>query len=368
MPPPSSSGWACRCTDPERSVRSLSGGQRQLVAVARAVVHQPRLLLLDEPTASLGVQESALVEELIARVQAQGTTIVLACHDISQMFRLADRIAVLRHGRLVAEVAPSEVHPGDVVALVSGQEVDASARRQLTRLHGLTDRLVSADPSSSLSLILSALGAALGSERLCIHLLAESGLVCAASLGLAPSAAVRRGPSCRWARRAAPVGLAASRAMPDHRGRRARRGGLDRLRRAGQVGEGRQLLVGSGARPGRAPGRHHRVPRHRGQAAARRPRPGHALRRVRGQRYRAGPAAGRSHLPQPACWRRSGRCSRPWLARPRSPTGCASPSSCSAAGWRPTRWRCWSSRPTGRRAAGRPPPWPTLPRPGPVPG
>jgi signal transduction histidine kinase/ABC-type multidrug transport system ATPase subunit len=172
--------------DPERSVRSLSGGQRQLVAVARAVVHQPRLLLLDEPTASLGVQESALVEDLIARVRAQGTTIVLACHDISQMFRLADRIAVLRHGRLVAEVAPSEVHPGDVVALVSGQEVDASARRQLTRLHGLTDRLVSADPSSSLSLILSALGAALGSERLCIHLLADSRLVCAASLGLAP--------------------------------------------------------------------------------------------------------------------------------------------------------------------------------------
>jgi signal transduction histidine kinase/ABC-type multidrug transport system ATPase subunit len=172
--------------DPERSVRSLSGGQRQLVAVARAVVHQPRLLLLDEPTASLGVQESALVEELIARVRAQGTTIVLACHDISQMFRLADRIAVLRHGQLVAEVAPSEVHPGDVVALVSGQEVDASARRQLTRLHGLTDRLVSADPSSSLSLILSALGAALGSERLCIHLLADSRLVCAASLGLAP--------------------------------------------------------------------------------------------------------------------------------------------------------------------------------------
>ena len=89
------------------------------------------------------------------------------------MFRLADRIVVLRHGRVVAEVAPSEVHPDDVVALLSGQEVDSSARRQLTRLHGLTDRLVSADPSSSLSLILSALGAALGSERLCIHLLED---------------------------------------------------------------------------------------------------------------------------------------------------------------------------------------------------
>jgi signal transduction histidine kinase/ABC-type sulfate/molybdate transport systems ATPase subunit len=172
--------------DTTRSVRSLSGGQRQLVAVARAMARSPRLLLLDEPTAALGVQESALVEELILRVREQGTTIVLACHDISQMFRLADRIVVLRHGRVVAEVAPSEVHPDDVVALLSGQEMDSSARRQLTRLHGLTDRLVSADPSSSLSLILSALGAALGSERLCIHLLEGSSLACAASLGLPP--------------------------------------------------------------------------------------------------------------------------------------------------------------------------------------
>jgi signal transduction histidine kinase/ABC-type multidrug transport system ATPase subunit/GAF domain-containing protein len=172
--------------DTTRSVRSLSGGQRQLVAVARAMARDPRLLLLDEPTAALGVQESALVEELILRLREHGTTIVLACHDISQMFRLADRIVVLRHGRVVAEVAPSEVHPDDVVALLSGQEMDSSARRQLTRLHGLTDRLVSADPSSSLSLILSALGAALGSERLCIHLLDGSSLVCAASLGLPP--------------------------------------------------------------------------------------------------------------------------------------------------------------------------------------
>ncbi|HWG61855.1 MAG TPA: ATP-binding cassette domain-containing protein [Streptosporangiaceae bacterium] len=172
--------------DTTRSVRSLSGGQRQLVAVARAMAHNPRLLLLDEPTAWLGVQESALIEKLITRLRERGTTIVLACHDVSQMFRLADRIAILRHGRLVAEVAPSEVHPDDVVALLSGQEVDSSARRQLTRLHGLTGRLVSADPSSSLSLILSALGAALGTERLCIHLVDDSSLAMAASLGLPP--------------------------------------------------------------------------------------------------------------------------------------------------------------------------------------
>jgi len=170
--------------DTTRSVGTLSGGQRQLVAVARAMSRGPRLLLLDEPTAALGVSESLQVENLIARLREHGTTILLACHDLDQMFRLADRIVVLRHGRVAADVLPDEVHPDDVAALIAGQQIDSSARRQLTRLHGLADRLVSAEPSSSLSLILSALGAALGSEQLCIHLLDGDALVCAASLGV----------------------------------------------------------------------------------------------------------------------------------------------------------------------------------------
>jgi len=195
------------------SVRWLSGGQRQLVAVARAMGRRPRLLALDEPTANLGVKESAQVEELIMSVREQGTTILLACHDIDQMFRLADRIVVLRQGRIVADLRPADTHPDDVVALLSGQQVDSSARRQLTRLHGLTDRLVSADPSSSLSLILSALGAALSSERLCIHLVSDRSLFCAASLGFSP------GELEPWARLpfgpgGGPVGLAAADERP----------------------------------------------------------------------------------------------------------------------------------------------------------
>jgi signal transduction histidine kinase/ABC-type multidrug transport system ATPase subunit len=199
--------------DTTRSVRSLSGGQRQMVAVARAMGSRPRLLVLDEPTASLGVKESAQVEELILGLREQGTTILLACHDIDQMFRLADRIVVLRQGRIVGDLHPSDTHPDDVVALLSGQQVDSSARHQLTRLHGLTDRLVSADPSSSLPLILSALGQALGSERLCIHLVSDRTLLCAASLGftqgqLDPWARLPFGPA------GGPAGMAAADERP----------------------------------------------------------------------------------------------------------------------------------------------------------
>lgn len=169
--------------DTTRLVGSLPGGQRQLVALAKAIARRPRLLVLDEPTASLGVVETAQVEELITSLRDQGTTILLASRDSEQMFRLADRIVVMRHGRVVAELDPSTTHPDDLAALLSGQQVDSSARRQLTRLHGLADRLVSADPSSSLSLILSALAAALGSEKVCIHVVRGGSLVCAASRG-----------------------------------------------------------------------------------------------------------------------------------------------------------------------------------------
>jgi signal transduction histidine kinase/ABC-type multidrug transport system ATPase subunit len=170
-------------TDTTRLVGSLPGGQRRLVAVAKAISRDPRLLVLDEPTASLGVMEAGQVEELITSLRRRGTTILLATRDIEQMFRLADRIVVLRRGSVVAELDPRGTHPDDVAALLSGQQVDSSARRQLTRLHGLADRLVSADPSSSLSLILSALGAALGSDMVCIHVVTGQSLVCAAALG-----------------------------------------------------------------------------------------------------------------------------------------------------------------------------------------
>jgi ABC-type multidrug transport system ATPase subunit/signal transduction histidine kinase len=170
--------------DTTQSVGALSGGQRQLVAVARAMRDRPRLLILDEPTASLGVQESAQVESLSRRLSDEGTTILLVSHDIDQMFRLADRITVMRHGQIVADVPTATGHPDEIIAFISGQPVDSSPRRQLDRLHSLVGQLTSVDPASSLAVILSALGTALAADRLCIHLVDGERLRLTAAVGL----------------------------------------------------------------------------------------------------------------------------------------------------------------------------------------
>jgi len=199
-----------RIPDTTLPVGSLSSGQRQLVALAKAISRRARMVVLDEPTDTLGAVEAAQVEELIGRLHEGGTTILLVSRDTEQMFRLAQKIVVLRHGRAVAELDPRTSHRDDIAALLSGQQVDTSARRQLTRLHGLADRLVSADPSSSLSVILSALGPALGTEHACIHVVSDGALECAASVGftaeeVAPWAQLPFGPA------GGPPGMAAER-------------------------------------------------------------------------------------------------------------------------------------------------------------
>ncbi|MGA8296842.1 MAG: histidine kinase dimerization/phospho-acceptor domain-containing protein, partial [Acidimicrobiales bacterium] len=167
-----------------RTVGTLSSGQRQSIAVAKAMQSQPRLLILDEPTAALGVHETRKVEELIAKFRSEGTTIVLVSHDVEQVFSLADRILVLYRGRVAADLAPSETHPDDVVAIMAGHSPDVTARHQLNRLQNLVDQLASAKPNSSLPLIVSALGAALRTDQLCIHLVEDQSLRCVAAIGL----------------------------------------------------------------------------------------------------------------------------------------------------------------------------------------
>jgi len=151
--------------DTTQAVGTLSNGQRRLLTLGTALMRRPRLLVLDEPTASLGQLETDEVERLLTRARLAGIAVLLASRDIPQMFRLADRIVVLRHGRAVAQLLPHESHPDDAAALLSGGTVGGSARRQLIRLHGLADSLALSEPSSGLTLIVSALSAALGVDR-----------------------------------------------------------------------------------------------------------------------------------------------------------------------------------------------------------
>jgi signal transduction histidine kinase/ABC-type multidrug transport system ATPase subunit len=159
----------------DRSVGVLSRGQRQLVAMARALLPDPRLLILDEPTASLGVVETLCVQAVIREARDAGMGILLATHDLEQVFGLADRVVVLRQGRVVADVSAVEVQRADVIALMSGIETDSVARRQLDRLRSLVDQLSDVEPSATLPLILSAMAAALDQEMLCVHLLHGEG-------------------------------------------------------------------------------------------------------------------------------------------------------------------------------------------------
>ena len=99
-------------------VRSLSGGQRQAVAIARAVYFNARVLIMDEPTAALGPMETAQVRNLIRQLKGEGIGIFLISHDIHDVFDLSDRISVMYHGRIVDTVPKDSVTPDDVVSMI----------------------------------------------------------------------------------------------------------------------------------------------------------------------------------------------------------------------------------------------------------
>jgi D-xylose transport system ATP-binding protein len=107
-----------------RSVRSpvssLSGGQRQSVAISRAVMWNSKIVVLDEPTAALGVAQTHQVLELIKRLREQGLGVVLISHNLYDMFEVSDRIVVLRLGRRVATFERAAATPEDVVAAITG--------------------------------------------------------------------------------------------------------------------------------------------------------------------------------------------------------------------------------------------------------
>ncbi len=99
-------------------VRALSGGQRQSVAIARAIYFNARVLIMDEPTAALGPQETQQVAELILQLKKEGIGIFLISHDIHDVFDLADRVAVMKNGRLVGTARTSDVTKDEVLGMI----------------------------------------------------------------------------------------------------------------------------------------------------------------------------------------------------------------------------------------------------------
>ena len=113
-------------------VRALSGGQRQSVAIARAVYFNARILIMDEPTAALGPQETQMVAELIAELKKQGLGIFLISHDIHDVMDLCDRVSVMKNGQLVGTERVEDVTDDDILGMIilgkkPGQNGDAAA-------------------------------------------------------------------------------------------------------------------------------------------------------------------------------------------------------------------------------------------------
>ncbi len=104
----------------DQVVETLSGGQRQGVAVARACAFGSNVVILDEPTAALGVKESRKVLDLILDVRARGISIVLISHNMPHVFEIADRVHIHRLGRRIAQVRPDEITMSDAVAIMTG--------------------------------------------------------------------------------------------------------------------------------------------------------------------------------------------------------------------------------------------------------
>jgi D-xylose transport system ATP-binding protein len=115
--------------DVRRSVSTLSGGQRQAVAVARATLWDAKLLILDEPTAALGITQTAQVLELVRRLRDRGLGVIVISHNIDVVFDVADRIVVLYVGRRVATFERAKTSPEEVVSAILGVPFRGAERR-----------------------------------------------------------------------------------------------------------------------------------------------------------------------------------------------------------------------------------------------
>ena len=107
----------------QRAMRQMSGGQRQAVAIARAVYWDARLMIMDEPTAALAVAEQRKVLDLCRTLRDRGVPVLIISHNLQDVFAVADRIVVLRRARKVAELIAKETNTDEVVALMTGSKL-----------------------------------------------------------------------------------------------------------------------------------------------------------------------------------------------------------------------------------------------------
>jgi D-xylose transport system ATP-binding protein len=109
-------------------VERLSGGQRQAVAIARSMVGEPKVVLLDEPTAALGVIQTRQILELIERLRERGLGVVVISHNLANVFQVADRVAVLRLGRMAGSFEIESTRQEEIVAAITGAEFASEGR------------------------------------------------------------------------------------------------------------------------------------------------------------------------------------------------------------------------------------------------
>jgi D-xylose transport system ATP-binding protein len=106
----------------DKLVAALSGGQRQAIAVSRAALWGSKVVLLDEPTAALGVAQTAMVYDLVQKLRERGLAVVVISHNMADVFAVADRITVLRLGRNSGEFIPADATPDQVIAAITGAD------------------------------------------------------------------------------------------------------------------------------------------------------------------------------------------------------------------------------------------------------
>jgi fructose transport system ATP-binding protein len=111
----------------DNAIRNMSGGQRQCVAIARSAAFASKLVIMDEPTAALGVQETAQVENIIRGLKDRGIPLILVSHNLRQVFDLVDRIWVFRRGRIAGMVDAKTTNSNEVVAMITGVSSGGSA-------------------------------------------------------------------------------------------------------------------------------------------------------------------------------------------------------------------------------------------------